>query len=82
MPVFDNMMAQGVLGAAPAMFAFWLNRTSGTGVGVGGELTLGGVDPAHYSGSINWVSELPALPRAVLLSSLFFSSSLLPSCSC
>ncbi len=54
-PVFDNMMAQGVLGSAPAMFAFWLNRTSSTGVGVGGELTLGGVDPAHYSGNINWV---------------------------
>jgi hypothetical protein len=54
-PVFDNMMAQGLLGQAPALFAFWLNRTAGTGVGIGGELTLGGVDPAHYSGNINWV---------------------------
>lgn len=43
--VFENMIAQGLLGSAPSMFGFWLNRTSGTGVGNGGELTLGGVDP-------------------------------------
>ncbi len=55
-PVFNNMIAQQVIPATNQLFAFWLNRTEGSGKHpTGGELTLGGVDPAHFSGTINWV---------------------------
>jgi cathepsin D len=36
-----------------AVFAFWLNRDM-SGNAVGGEMTLCGTDPAHYTGSIAW----------------------------
>jgi len=53
--VFEEMLAQGLLTAAQGRFGFWLNRTTSDGVGVGGELTLGGFDSSHYTGAINWV---------------------------
>ncbi|PIO58109.1 eukaryotic aspartyl protease [Teladorsagia circumcincta] len=36
-----------------ALFAFWLNRNLSNNI-VGGEMTLCGIDPAHYKGSIVW----------------------------
>jgi hypothetical protein len=35
------------------LFAFWLNRDL-NGQSVGGEITFGGMDPAHYSGEITY----------------------------
>lgn len=34
------------------MFSFWLNRDPDAAVG--GELVLGGMDPAHYKGEHTW----------------------------
>jgi len=56
--VIQNAIAQGLLQGAQRVFGFWLNRTetrSGKPSAVGGELTLGGVDAAHYRGALNWV---------------------------
>ncbi|XGW29275.1 hypothetical protein V3C99_008805 [Haemonchus contortus] len=36
-----------------AVFAFWLNRDLFNNV-IGGELTLCGIDPTHYQGTITW----------------------------
>ncbi|XGW20915.1 hypothetical protein V3C99_004134 [Haemonchus contortus] len=36
-----------------AVFAFWLNRDLFNNV-IGGELTLCGIDPTHYQGTIAW----------------------------
>jgi len=49
-PVFNNMIDQGLV--EEPVFAFWLNREEGAEKG--GELTLGGVDPEHYTGNITW----------------------------
>lgn len=57
-PVVQNAIAQNLLQGAQRLFGFWLNRTetrSGNPSVVGGELTLGGVDTAHFRGSLNWV---------------------------
>ncbi|CAH0559171.1 unnamed protein product [Brassicogethes aeneus] len=50
-PVFDNMVAQGAVDEP--VFSFYLNRDSDDELG--GELILGGTDPAHYEGEITWV---------------------------
>ena len=47
-PPFVNMVSQGLV--TEPVFAFYLNRH-----GEAGELTVGGTDPAHYSGEIRWV---------------------------
>lgn len=36
------------------VFAFWFNRDTSTGNEIGGELTLCGTDPNHYSGDITY----------------------------
>lgn len=55
-PVFNTLLAQQRVPAANSLFGFWLNRTEGSGKhATGGELTLGGVDTNHFSGSLNWV---------------------------
>jgi phytepsin len=48
---FQNLVSQGLI--PQPVFAFWLNRNSGASAG--GELTLGGLDPQHYTGSITYV---------------------------
>jgi len=50
-PVFNSMVDQSLVDSS--VFGFWLNRDYNADVG--GELTLGGVDSSHYSGSINYV---------------------------
>jgi len=48
-PPFQNLMTNKAL-CPQGVFSFWLSRTAGTGTG--GEMTLCGIDPNHYSGSI------------------------------
>ncbi|GFR41721.1 hypothetical protein Agub_g2472 [Astrephomene gubernaculifera] len=50
-PPFTRLVEDGAL-AAP-LFSFWLNRDPDAPVG--GELVLGGVDPAHFTGDHTWV---------------------------
>jgi len=50
-PVFYGMMSQGLV--TNPLFSFWLSRDSSATVG--GELTLGGTNPAHYTGAITYV---------------------------
>ena len=49
-PPFQNMVDQGLV--PEPVFSFWLNRNNPEGPG--GELTLGGVDPSHYTGEHVW----------------------------
>jgi hypothetical protein len=51
---FDNLVAQGLVDSA--QFAFYLGNSRQDR----GELTLGGTDPAHYTGDITWVNLLAA----------------------
>jgi phytepsin len=51
-PPFQNALDQGVL--EEPVFSFWLNRNTDEGE-QGGELVLGGVDPAHFTGEHTWV---------------------------
>lgn len=46
-PPWYNLLSQKLV--TDPVFAFWLNRQSGN---PGGELTLGGIDSSHYTGSI------------------------------
>ncbi|XP_008578656.1 PREDICTED: cathepsin E isoform X1 [Galeopterus variegatus] len=50
-PVFDNMMAQNLVGLP--MFSVYLSSDSEDGSR--SELTFGGYDHSHFSGSLNWV---------------------------
>ncbi|GIL65816.1 hypothetical protein Vafri_19442 [Volvox africanus] len=50
-PPFTQLVDMGVLDAP--LFSFWLNRNPKAAVG--GELLLGGVDPAHYKGEHTWL---------------------------
>ncbi|KAI5939702.1 Cathepsin E [Manis javanica] len=50
-PVFDNMMAQNLVGVP--MFSVYLSSNIETGRG--SELIFGGYDSSHFSGSLNWV---------------------------
>ncbi|XP_008821520.2 cathepsin E [Nannospalax galili] len=50
-PVFDNMMAQNLVDLP--MFSVYMS--SDPEDGLGSELTFGGYDPSHFSGSLNWV---------------------------
>jgi len=50
-PLWYNLVAQGKV--SQQVFAFWLNRDSSSSSG--GELTLGGMDPSHYTGPITYV---------------------------
>jgi len=50
-PPFNNMISQGLV--EDSVFAFWLNRDLQSG-GHGGEITFGGLDPAHYTGKIHY----------------------------
>eukprot|EP00884_Botryococcus_braunii_P006175 jgi/Botrbrau1/15559/Bobra.0274s0003.1 len=51
LPPFHNMIQQGLL--AEPVFSFWLNRGP-SGAKTGGELVLGGIDPAHHKGEHVW----------------------------
>ncbi|XP_045697429.1 cathepsin E isoform X1 [Phyllostomus hastatus] len=50
-PVFDNMMAQNLVDVP--MFSVYMS--SDPEGGAGSELTFGGYDHSHFSGSLNWV---------------------------
>lgn len=54
-PVFDTMVAQNVV--EKSVFSFWLNRTAASSPDKesGGEMVLGGTDPAHFAGPIAYV---------------------------
>lgn len=48
-PVFDNMMAQNLVDLP--MFSVYMSSAPQGG----SELTFGGYDPSHFSGSLNWI---------------------------
>lgn len=50
-PIWYNMVSRHLVDQD--VFSFWLNRTAGPVSG--GELVLGGYDPAHFTGPITWV---------------------------
>ena len=50
-PVWFSILNQNLVDKGE--FSFWLNRTAGNTDG--GELVLGGSDPAHFSGAISYV---------------------------
>ncbi|XP_040841210.1 cathepsin E isoform X2 [Ochotona curzoniae] len=50
-PVFDNMMAQNLV-SLPMFSVYMSSNPEG---GSGSELTFGGYDSSHFSGSLNWV---------------------------
>ena len=50
-PVWFNLVDQGLV--SENVFSFWLNRVAGQSNG--GELVLGGYDPSHITGTINYV---------------------------
>jgi len=50
-PPWYNLLSQGLV--TTPVFSFWLNRNSSDSTN-GGELVLGGVDSAHYTGAITY----------------------------
>lgn len=64
---FENLVSQGLI--TNAEFAFYLGNSALDK----GELTLGGTDPAHYSGSITYVPLLAATYWEITLDDLTVS---------
>ncbi|XP_069486078.1 pepsin A-like [Ambystoma mexicanum] len=48
-PVFDNMMKEGLV--SKDLFSVYLNKIEGAG----SVITFGEIDPAYYTGDINWI---------------------------
>jgi phytepsin len=53
-PPFYNLYQQGLV--PENVFSFWLNRDASSDDGPGGELVLGGIDPAHHVGKHTWLN--------------------------
>lgn len=68
-PVFVDMVKQGVVEAP--VFGVYLSDATGTP----GELTLGGTDSSHYTGSLNWVPLSSETYWEVALTSMTISGS-------
>eukprot|EP00998_Keelungia_sp_KM082_P004932 NODE_1628_length_1273_cov_158.862129_g1613_i0.p2 GENE.NODE_1628_length_1273_cov_158.862129_g1613_i0~~NODE_1628_length_1273_cov_158.862129_g1613_i0.p2 ORF type:complete len:409 (+),score=118.03 NODE_1628_length_1273_cov_158.862129_g1613_i0:63-1229(+) len=51
-PVWQRALQEGLI--QTPVFGFWLAKEANTH-GKGGELTLGGTDSSHYSGSLTWI---------------------------
>ena len=62
---FSNIMAQHL--APNSVFAFYLGQSDGDK----GELVIGGTDPAHYTGAINWVPLKSATYWEITLQGIF-----------
>jgi len=52
-PVWYNLVSQNIVSSP--IFSFWLNRDPNAPDGQGGELSLGGSDPNHYTGPFTYV---------------------------
>jgi hypothetical protein len=65
---FSNVISQGL--DKSAVFAFYL----GTSNGDSGELTIGGTDPAHYTGVINYVPLKSATYWEITLDAVYLSN--------
>jgi len=53
-PVWYNIISQGLV--SDNLFSFWLNRSAGNPAAeTGGEFVMGGTDPKHFAGPINYV---------------------------
>jgi hypothetical protein len=71
-PPFNKMMDQGLV--KDPVFSFWLNRNvEGK---QGGELTLGGVDPAHFKGEHVQLTMLYSYHHILSVSNVAHSSRL------
>lgn len=66
--VFENMVTQKLVPSS--VFSFYLGKTDGAT----GELTMGGTDPAHYSGDITYVPLKAATYWEITLDGLQYGS--------
>ena len=66
LPPINNMMTQGAL--STGMFAFYLDRDASDEIG--GELSIGGVDPERYEGTKTFSRIKGRIPSGLLVTDL------------